>query len=682
MSVLQDWQKNLGMNISGEADGEYLRQFVQHRDSDAFGKIVRRHAAMVHAVCRRVLENAADAEDASQATFLILAQRASSIRQKIDVGGWLFGVARRVALQALRQRQRQQKRELCYAAQPVKDPAEVLAAREVALFCDEELQKLPQRYRQALVLCCIEGLPKALAAKRLGWPEGTVASSIARGKQLLAKRLIRRGVLPALATAVMTTSVVQAIPASLGNLSSAALAHVTGRSLANLALPGAIQLFYKVQSTMLLQKRLLVLACSACLLLVGPGLLWGWHVLNTPSEVLAESEPVVQQDAAKTDTPATTPKKAETDQERLQGRWKLVAVVSNAPETKNPFSLNAIGSMIEFKDDKFIRVAADGKYDIVPGIVFRMNDRVQPKELDITFSNGITEPGLYALDTDTLLICESDAVNGQRIRPIEISAARNGSTRIAVYRRVPRVGTPSAEELRIAEELAVAKVGRSLRACLIAMHNYHNDNRQLPQSAIFEKSTGKALLSWRVMLLPYLDQGELYQQFKLDEPWDSEHNKKLISKMPAIYAHPGTKAAADFKTHYRVFVAPAKTPEGKKNLFAPIFSLSPTEKPTLEQLTLADGTSNTIAVVESTDAVFWTKPDEILIEHDEAPVPSLGAIPNSPYFVATHFDGANHLYKRVVGNNPVANSWYYRYLRQMIGWKDGFNLDTSSILVR
>ena len=102
----------------------------------------------------------------------------------------------------------------------------------------------------------------------------------------------------------------------------------------------------------------------------------------------------------------------------------------------------------------------------------------------------------------------------------------------------------------------------------------------------------------------------------------------------------------------------------------------------LEKLTLADGTSNTIALVESTDAVIWTKPDEILIEQDEAPIPSLGAIPNSPYFIATHFDGANHLYKRVSGSNPVINSWYYRLLRQMIGWKDGFNLDPSSILVR
>lgn len=680
MSVVDVWTKQLGIKHHAEQDGAWLLRFVKHHDGEAFAKIVQRHAAMVHAVCRRVLGNMADAEDANQATFLILAKRAHTIRQQKDVGGWLFGVARRVALQASRQRQRREAREKRAATPALHLSHDLLIAQEAAQVCDAELLKLPLRYRQAVVLCCVEGLPKSLAARRLGWPEGTVASCVARGKKLLAQRLIRRGVLPALAAAVLSTPVVQAIPPSLETVSTSAVALLSGRSLTNIALPGAIQLFYKVLSTMSFQKRLLFMICSACLVLVGPGLLLGWHLLITPTDPLTENDPVVQQEESK---PVSMPKKAETDQERLQGRWKLVAVVSNSPETKNPFSINAIGSMIEFKGDKFIRVAADGKNDIVPGMVFRMNDRVQPKELDVTFSNGITEPGLYALDTDTLLICESDANNnGKRIRPIEISAARNGSTRIAVYRRVTAAGTPSAEEVRIAEETMISKVGRSLQACLIAMHNYHNDYTQLPQPAIFEKSTGKPLLSWRVMLLPYLEQGELYKQFKLDEPWDSEHNKKLISKMPAVFAHPGTKAAADFKTHYRVFVAPANTPEGKKNLYAPIFSLSPTEKPTLEKLTLADGTSNTIAVVESTDAVIWTKPDEILIEHDESPIPSLGAIPNSPYFVATHFDGANHLYKRVSSNNTVITSWYYRCLRQMIGWKDGMNNDVSSILIR
>ena len=711
VSAIEVWHKQFGMQDQAQQDGAWLRLFVKHHDGEAFAKLVRRHAAMVHAVCRRVLGNVADAEDATQAVFLILAQRAQSIRNKNDVGGWLFGVARRVALQSLRQRQRREAREKQVTSPATKLTVDLVAAQEAALLCDAELLKLPLRYRQALVLCCIEGLSKSVAARRLGWPEGTVASCVSRGKKLLADRLIRRGVLPALAAAVLTTPAVHAIPVSLAKVSTSALALVTGRSLVNTALPGAIQLFYKVQSTMLFQRRLLFLACSACLVLVGPGLLWGWHVLNAPVEVIAESEPVMQQDAGKPESPAPTPKKAETDKERLQGLWKLVAFVSNSVETKKSFSLDVIGSMIEFKEDKFIRVGADGRYDIVPGMVFRMNDRVQPKELDVTFSNGITEPGLYALDTDTLLICTTDPINGQRSRPIEISAARNGSSRIVVYRRVTPVGMVTAEEIRIAEEMMIGKVVRSLRQCVIAMHNYNNDYNRLPAHAIFSRKPGvvgggavaggaasveggigglgngvdeesKPLLSWRVELLPYLGEDALYKQFHLDEPWDSEHNKKLIPKMPAIFAHPGTKSAAEYKTHYRVFIAPAKLAEGKKGQFAPFFSMSPGNTISLEQLSKYDGNANTIAIVEATQPVIWTKPEELLIEHDETTIPSLGAIPNKDYFVAVHFDGEAHLYKRVFGGSLETQKDYYKLLRQQIGWKDGMNYDVSSILIR
>lgn len=680
MSALEVWHKQFGVKDHVLQDSAWLKLFVKNHDGEAFAKLVQRHAAMVHAVCRRVLGNVADAEDATQAAFLILAQRAQSIRNKADIGGWLFGVARRVALQSLRQRQRREARERLIASHSADNSPDLLAAREAALLCDAELLKLPMRYRQALVLCCVEGLSKSMAARRLGWPEGTVASCVSRGKKLLADRLIRRGVLPALAAAVLSTPAVHAVPASLGNVATPALALVAGRSLTHLALPGAIQLFYKVQSTMLFQRRLLFLLCSVCLVLAGPGLLWSWNVFHAPAEELAESAPVTQ-----TDNPASDSRKAETDFARLQGRWKLVATVSHSQQPVDPFSGTMLGSMLEFKDNEFIQILVDGKVIKSPEIVFRINERVQPKELDVEMGKqgkSFIIPGLYALDTDTLVICTSNQVTS---RPIEIGAARNGSTKIAIYRRVPTPGVPTAEEVRMAEELMLAKIGKSLQACVIAMHNYHSDYTRLPEAAIFDKKTGQPLLSWRVKLLPYLepalDNVKLYKEFHLDEPWDSDHNKKLIPRMPAIFALPDTKAAKEFKTHYRIFVAPAKTPEGKNNLFAPCFTLSATERPTLGQLTVADGTSNTIALVEASDAVIWTKPDELIIEHDEAPIPSLGASPNSPYFVACHFDAANHLYKRVKG--PVAaNETYYKILRQMIGWKDGMNYDPSPIQVR
>lgn len=676
MSVVEIWKKQLGIEHQTEQDGTWLRLFVQQHDGDAFAGIVRRHAAMVHAICRRVLGNVADAEDASQATFLILAKRAHTIRQQNDVGAWLFGVARRVALQLLRHRQRREAREKRVAIQPNSESNDLLVAHEVALLCDAELLRLPLRYRQALVLCCIEGLPKSLAARRLGWPEGTVASCVSRGKKLLAKRLIRRGVLPALAAAVLSTPVVQAIPASLGNISASALALLSGRSLVSLALPGAIQLLHEVHSTMF-QRRLLYLACSTFLICTVPGLLWGWHLVTTPRP---------EQGIGTSAATATTPQKPETDQERIQGRWKLVAIVSHDRQANNPFN-RAIGSILEFKGNQYIQIDADNNTEKAPRTTFRLNELVQPHELDTVFDNTYTIPGLYSLDADTLVICTSQKADA---RPVEISASRNGTTKISIYRRVVASGVATAEDVRTTEEQLIAKVGRNLRACLIAMHNYHQDYFRLPSPAIFDKTTGKALLSWRVQLLPYLDpvleNDALYKQFNLNEPWDSEHNKKLISKMPAVFSHPGTATSKEFKTHYRVFVAPAKIPNGKKNLFAPCFTLAAESKtPTLGQMTVADGTSNTIAIVEATDAVVWTKPDELVIEHDEAPIPSLGAIASKHYFVAMHFDGTAGLYKGAAYTDDkmvIAKEWHNRLLRQLIGWKDGINNDITPIKLR
>lgn len=665
-----------------QPDARWLRLFVEHRDGEAFGRIVQRHGAMVHAVCRRVLHNGADAEDAAQAVFLILAKKASSIRRTHDLAGWLFGVARRVALQALRERTRRQRREK-QAASPISTIAsDLVEAQEAARLCDAELLRLPVRYRQALVLSCIEGLPKALVAQRLGWPEGTVASCISRGKKLLAERLIRQGIAPALATAVLATPVVQAIPLSLHHASSLALAQASGQSLKHLALPGALELVHKVNTHMMFKRSLLMVACTLGLAATIPGIIWGWHVLAQPAEVVSEVfEPVVQEKpASKVDA---SPRMM-TDKDRLQGRWMLVALVTHDNDAGfDPFAGKIIGSMIAFQGEEMLQYAADGSKAEMPKEVqhlYRLNDKVQPKELDVIMkapSKEFVIPGLYSLQHDTLIICTSQPIN---VRPIEISAARNGSSKIAIYRRVVDKGAITEEQKRIAEEFAIAQTGQSLRKCLIAMHNYHNDYNRLPAAAIFDKQTGKPLLSWRVRMLPYLGEDKLYKEFHLDEPWDSEHNRKLIPRMPKMFAHPATKSAAEFKTHYRVFVSPAKLEAGKTDKFAPPFSLSPTFDTTLGRMTVADGTSNTIAIVEATEPVIWTKPEEIVLANDEADIPSLGAMPDSPYFIAVHWDGASHLYRRT--GERMSREGYLRLLRQQIGWKDGMNFDVSGILVR
>ncbi len=190
----------LARDAEGQSDGQLLAQFLARRDEAAFAALVRRHGPMVLGVCRRALGNAADAEDAFQATFLVLVRKAAALRLRTALGAWLHGVARRTALNARRVAARRRAKEAAMA-RPEARPEE---ARDERLeWLDEELARLPEKYRLPLVLCELEGRTRQEAAGRLGWPEGTVAGRLARGRTLLARRLARRGVaVPAVALAV------------------------------------------------------------------------------------------------------------------------------------------------------------------------------------------------------------------------------------------------------------------------------------------------------------------------------------------------------------------------------------------------------------------------------------------------------------------------------------------------
>jgi RNA polymerase sigma factor (sigma-70 family) len=173
-----------------QTDGQLLSQFLSRRDEAAFVALVRRHGPMVLGVCRRVLRNAADAEDAFQATFLVLVRKAASLTARAVLGDWLHGVARRTALSALRACARRRAKERAAARPDVQ--AEALPDDWLPLL-DEELRRLPEHYRLPIVLCDLEGKTRREAADRLGCPPGTVAGRLARGRALLAKRLARHG---------------------------------------------------------------------------------------------------------------------------------------------------------------------------------------------------------------------------------------------------------------------------------------------------------------------------------------------------------------------------------------------------------------------------------------------------------------------------------------------------------
>lgn len=177
----------------GPPDRELLARFVSTRDEESFSELVRRHGAMVLAVCRRVTGHAQDAEEAFQAAFLVLARRASHIDRPELLGNWLYGVAYRTALDARAARRRVKEHPMSDAPEPTAPPPQDDHG-DLRAVIDEELARLPEKYRSAVVLCDLEGLSRKDAAARLCVPEGTLSSRLAHARKVLAGRLSRRGI--------------------------------------------------------------------------------------------------------------------------------------------------------------------------------------------------------------------------------------------------------------------------------------------------------------------------------------------------------------------------------------------------------------------------------------------------------------------------------------------------------
>ncbi len=220
---------------AGVSDGRLLERFAARERSDngaeaAFAAIVDRHGAMVLRACQRVLGDEHAAQDAAQATFLVLARRAGAIGRVDSIGGWLHAVALRVAAKERVARGRRRVREQrggALAAERLAERANPAVDSDRWTGLDEELGRLPESFRTPLVLCYLEGLTQEQAAVQLGWPIGTVQSRLARGREKLKSRLIRRGLAPAVAALGIAeiSSIAQAAPVAWAEATvSAALA--------------------------------------------------------------------------------------------------------------------------------------------------------------------------------------------------------------------------------------------------------------------------------------------------------------------------------------------------------------------------------------------------------------------------------------------------------------------------
>jgi RNA polymerase sigma factor (sigma-70 family) len=287
-------------------DADLLSRFVRQRDERAFAALVSRHGPMVLGVCRRVLRDPHQAEDAFQAVFLILARKAAAVRPPDRLAAWLHGVARQVALNARRGEVRRRRREAS-AGRPARppeapDPLDEMTARELLAALDEDVRRLPETFRLPVLLCCLEGKTQEEAARQLGWTPGSVKGRLERGRARLHARLVKRGLSLALTLAALEVARGGAragVPAALAATTvRAGLAFCTAGGCARGIAPQAVALAEEALQSMTVAKTKLgvVLLLTAGMVAAGAGLV---------TQVLAAKQPEAES------TPAREPERAQ-----------------------------------------------------------------------------------------------------------------------------------------------------------------------------------------------------------------------------------------------------------------------------------------------------------------------------------------------------------------------------------
>jgi RNA polymerase sigma factor (sigma-70 family) len=330
-------------------DGQLLECFISRRDEAAFEALVRRHASMVFGVCRRILHSFEDAEDAFQATFLVLVRRAASIGQRELLGNWLYGVAYRTALDARKATSRRRTRERQVNPMPEPETASRAdAGHDLRPLLDQELNRLPNKYRVPVILCDLEGRTRRDVARQLGIPVGTLSGQLTSARRLLARRLARRGVSlagGALGAAVWQGAASASVPAPLVASTLKAVSSVAAGCAATPAVSAkAAALAEGVVRAMFLTKLRIV---TAVLLLLG--IVAGAGLLAHQPAQLPAAPSSAKAPANKADTEVPKPKVLKLGSRGRRVVWspdgKTLLVV-----TKNETMVSRKGSAIKLWD--------------------------------------------------------------------------------------------------------------------------------------------------------------------------------------------------------------------------------------------------------------------------------------------------------------------------------------------
>ncbi len=416
----------------GLSDGQLLEHFIERRDEAAFGTLVRRHGPMVLGVCRRLLRNYHDADDAFQATFLVLVRKAASIAPREMVGSWLYGVAYQTALKGRAVAAKRRWRERQVAVLPEGETKSHDRWHDLQGVLDLELKRLPHKYRVPFVLCDLEGKSYKEAARRLGWPEGTLSVRLARARQLLAKRLSQHGFSitgAALAAVLSENSALASVPPSMASSTiKAAILLAAGQAAAAGLVSGEVAALTKgVLKTMLVTKIKTAMAVALTMSIVG----LGGGALSYSLWAGEKAGPKGQQEnpspaGKRVDDGADKKNADQTDKEKLQGVWKLVRLealgkVFGADKLSEVGDLGIRGNRLYNLNPyapKFscLTNTVEGKGSFGLPVrrwhgAFELDSSKKPKRITITDQDevGYAEVkrfnGIYSLDGDELRLC-------------------------------------------------------------------------------------------------------------------------------------------------------------------------------------------------------------------------------------------------------------------------------------
>jgi uncharacterized protein (TIGR03067 family) len=414
-------------------------------------------------------------------------------------------------------------------------------------------------------------------------------------------------------------------------------------------------------------------------------LLVGLGMLGTGGGLLTYGSLATEPGASADEAPAKAGRQAKTDQERIQGTWVVVSGLHDG----NAMPRKDIGRFrLSFRGNKMTIPSGTTQ----KGATFRLHPDKSPRVIEFptqNFDNHL-QVGIYRFQGDRLTLSLGDADKGppreftgdagtrqvllvlrrekaeagqgtgdsgdnaalkeenERLRQ-ELQEAREALEQIrrqlAAARDQEQAARQAAEEAvqraRQAVDRAIEKgtgnlseaafrrrASNQLKELALAMHAYNETYKHFPPAAIYGKD-GRPLLSWRVALLPYLEQQELYRQFHLDEPWDGPHNKKLLEKMPEVFAPVRGSGREQPVTFYQVFTGKGTIFEGRKDVGL---------------ANIEDGTANTLLIAEAGTPVPWTKPAD-LVYREGQPLPRLGGQFKGPFPVALA-DGSVQVIRR------------------------------------